>query len=224
MRIRVLIADDQAMVRAGLRLILESQPDMEVVAEAADGDVAVEAAARHSPDVVLMDVRMPRMDGIEATRRLTSQCSARVLVLTTFDVDEYVFKALQAGASGFLLKESSPEQLISAIQLVAGGDALVMPSRTRRLIEAHYRPSGVGRPAAIKTLTAREAEVLIEVAGGLDNGAIGEKLHVSEATVRTHVTHILSKLEARSRVQAVVMAYESGLVVPALREKDADTL
>jgi DNA-binding NarL/FixJ family response regulator len=217
MSIRVLIADDQAMVRAGLRLILESQPDMEVVAEAADGEEAVSAAVRHSPDVVLMDVRMPRMDGIEATRRLTTERSARVLVLTTFDVDEYVFKALQAGASGFLLKESSPEQLISAIQLVAGGDALVMPSRTRRLIEAHYRPSGVARPAPIKTLTAREVEVLIEVAGGLDNGAISEKLHVSEATIRTHVTHILSKLEARSRVQAVVMAYESGLVVPASR-------
>ena len=220
MSIRVLIADDQAMVRAGLRLILESHPDMEVVAEAADGEEAVAAAGRHSPDVVLMDVRMPRLDGIEATRRVTTERSARVLVLTTFDVDEYVFKALQAGASGFLLKESSPEQLISAIQLVAGGDALVMPARTRRLIEAHYRPSGVTRPAAIKTLTAREAEVLIEVAGGLDNGTIGEKLHVSEATVRTHVTHILSKLEARSRVQAVVMAYESGLVVPASRARD----
>lgn len=217
MSIRVLIADDQAMVRAGLRLILESQPDMEVVAEAADGEEAVAAAVRHSPDVVLMDVRMPRMDGIEATRRLTTERSARVLVLTTFDVDEYVFKALQAGASGFLLKESSPEQLISAIQLVAGGDALVMPARTRRLIEAHYRPSSVARPAAIGSLTSREAEVLIEVAGGLDNEAISEKLHVSEATVRTHVTHILSKLEARSRVQAVVMAYETGLVVPASR-------
>jgi DNA-binding NarL/FixJ family response regulator len=221
MSIRVLIADDQAMVRAGLRLILESRPDMEVVAEAADGEEAVAAARRHSPDVVLMDVRMPRLDGIEATRQIISELrSTRVLVLTTFDVDEYVFKALQAGASGFLLKESSPEQLISAIQLVAGGDALVMPSRTRRLIEAHYRPSGVARPAAIKTLTTREAEVLIEVASGLDNVAIGEKLHVSEATVRTHVTHILSKLEARSRVQAVVMAYESGLVVPASRATD----
>jgi DNA-binding NarL/FixJ family response regulator len=221
MSIRVLIADDQAMVRAGLRLILESRPDMEVVAEAADGEAAVAAARRHSPEVVLMDVRMPRLDGIEATRQIISELrSTRVLVLTTFDVDEYVFKALQAGASGFLLKESSPEQLISAIQLVAGGDALVMPARTRRLIEAHYRPSGVARPPAIKTLTAREVEVLIEVASGLDNGAIGEKLHVSEATVRTHVTHILSKLEARSRVQAVVMAYESGLVVPASGAKD----
>jgi len=218
MSIRVLIADDQAMVRAGLRLILESRHDMEVVAEAADGEEAVAAAVRLSPDVVLMDVRMPRMDGIEATRQLTSELSARVLVLTTFDVDDYVFKALQAGASGFLLKESSPEQLISAIQLVAGGDALVMPARTRRLIEAHYRPSSVARPAAIESLTPREVEVLIEVAGGLDNWAIGEKLHVSEATVRTHVTHILSKLDARSRVQAVVMAYESGLVVPASRE------
>ena len=221
MSIRVLIADDQAMVRAGLRLILESHPDMEVVAEAADGEEAVAAAVRLSPDVVLMDVRMPRLDGIEATRQIISELrSAKVLVLTTFDVDDYVFRALQAGASGFLLKESSPEQLISAIQLVAGGDALVMPARTRRLIEAHYRPSGVARPAAIESLTPREAEMLIEVAGGLDNGAIGEKLHVSEATVRTHVTHILSKLEARSRVQAVVMAYESGLVVPASRERD----
>ena len=221
MSIRVLIADDQAMVRAGLRLILESHPDMEVVAEAADGEEAVAAAVRLSPDVVLMDVRMPRLDGIEATRQIISELrSAKVLVLTTFDVDDYVFRALQAGASGFLLKESSPEQLISAIQLVAGGDALVMPARTRRLIEAHYRPSGVARPAAIESLTPREAEMLIEVAGGLDNGAIGEKLHVSEATVRTHVTHILSKLEARSRVQAVVMAYESGLVVPASRARD----
>src|SRR5438034_10474595 len=219
MSIRVLIADDQAMVRAGLRLILESRPDMEVAAEADDGQEAVAAAGRHSPDVILMDVRMPRLDGIEATRQISAEPhSARVLVLTTFDVDEYVFRALQAGASGFLLKESSPEQLISAIQLVAGGDALVMPSRTRRLIEAHYRPSGVARPAAIESLTPREVEVLIEVAGGLDNWAIGEKLHVSEATVRTHVTHILSKLDARSRVQAVVMAYESGLVVPASRE------
>ena len=173
MSIRILIADDQAMVRAGLRLILESHHDMEVVAEAADGEEAFAAAVRHSPDVVLMDIRMPRMDGIEATRRLTTERSARVLVLTTFDVDEYVFKALQAGASGFLLKESSPEQLISAIELVAGGDALVMPARTRRLIEAHYRPSGVARPAAIKTLTSRETEVLIEVAGGPDNATIG---------------------------------------------------
>lgn len=222
MSIKVLIADDQAMVRAGLRLILEGHPEMEVVGEAADGEEAVAAAGRHSPDVVLMDVRMPRLDGIEATRRLTSELrSARVLVLTTFDVDEYVFKALQAGASGFLLKESSPEQLIAAIHLVAGGDALVMPVRTRRLIEAHYRPVGGPRPAAVESLTSREAEVLIEVAGGLDNRAIGEKLHVSEATVRTHVTHILSKLDSRSRAQAVVMAYESGLVVPASRGRDS---
>jgi DNA-binding NarL/FixJ family response regulator len=215
-RIKVLIADDQAMVRAGLRLILERHPEMEVVAEAADGEEAIAAAGRHSPDVVLMDVRMPRLDGIEATRRLTSEPHpAKVLVLTTFDVDENVYKALQAGASGFLLKESSPEQLIAAIHLVAGGDALVMPVRTRRLIEAHYRPSGAAQPAVVQSLTSREVEVLIEVASGMDNGAIGEKLHVSEATVRTHVTHILSKLDARSRAQAVVMAYESGLVVPA---------
>lgn len=218
MSIKVLIADDQAMVRAGLRLILEGHPEIEVVAEAADGEEAIAAVGRYAPDVVLMDVRMPRLDGIEATRRLTSEPrSAKVLVLTTFDVDENVFKALQAGASGFLLKESSPEQLIAAIHLVAGGDALVMPVRTRQLIEAHYRPSGAARPAVVESLTSREVEVLIEVASGLDNGAIGEKLHVSDATVRTHVTHILSKLYARSRAQAVVMAYESGLVVPASR-------
>ena len=224
MSIRVLIADDQAMVRAGLRLILESHPGMEVVAEAADGEEAIAAAARHSPDVVLMDIRMPRMDGLEATRRLISEeRGARILVLTTFDVDEYVFKALQVGAAGYLLKESSPEQLIAAIGLVAGGDALVMPRRTRALIEAHYRPSSVTKSPEIKSLTAREAEVLIEVARGFDNPAIAEKLHVSEATVRTHVGHIMGKLDARSRAQAVVMAYESGLIVPATQRRDDST-
>jgi DNA-binding NarL/FixJ family response regulator len=224
MSIRVLIADDQAMVRAGLRLILESHPGMEVVAEAADGEEAIAAAARHSPDVVLMDIRMPRMDGLEATRRLVSEeRGARILVLTTFDVDEYVFKALHVGAAGYLLKESSPEQLIAAIELVAGGDALVMPRRTRALIEAHYRPSSVTKSPQINSLTAREAEVLIEVAHGFDNPAIAEKLHVSEATVRTHVGHIMSKLDARSRAQAVVMAYESGLIVPATQRRGDST-
>ncbi len=220
MNIRVLIADDQAMVRAGLRLILESHSDMDVVGEAADGEEAVAAAARHSPDVVLMDIRMPRLDGIEATRQLVAkQPSSRVLVLTTFDVDEYVYKALRVGAAGFLLKESSPEQLVATIRLVAGGEALVMPGRTRALIEAHYRPSAVTSSPRVNSLTAREVEVLIEVARGFDNPTIAEKLHVSEATVRTHVGHIMGKLDARSRVQAVVMAYESGLIVPAAQPR-----
>jgi DNA-binding NarL/FixJ family response regulator len=213
--IRVLVADDQAMVRAGLRLILEGQPDIEVVGEAADGEEAQVAARRDHPNVVLMDIRMPRLDGIAATRQLIEHDPAlRVLVVTTFDADQYVFEALRAGASGFILKDSSPEQLVAAVRLIAAGDALLAPARTRRLIETQVRPQPSVETALIGTLTDREREVLVLMARGLDNGQIAAQLFVSEATVRTHVGHVLSKLEARSRVQAVVVAYESGLVRP----------
>jgi DNA-binding NarL/FixJ family response regulator len=211
---RALVCDDQAMVRAGIRLILESQPDIEVVGEAADGEQAVAAARRLSPDVVLMDIRMPRLDGIEATRRICSQdpCPA-VIVLTTFGADEYVYAALRAGASGFMLKDAAPEQLVATLRLAVLGDALVTPLRTRALIERHARPAG-GAATAIDDLTPRETEVLVLIARGLDNGEMGGRLHLSEATIRTHVAHILAKLQAHSRVQAVVAAYESGLVQP----------
>ena len=213
--IRVLVADDQAMVRAGLRLILEGQPDIEVVGEAADGEDAQVAVRRDRPDLVLMDIRMPRLDGIAATRRLIEHHPAlRILVVTTFDADHYVFEALRAGASGFILKDSSPEQLVAAVRLIAAGDALLAPARTRRLIEAHIRPQASFDTGLISTLTDREREVLVLMARGLDNGQIAAELFVGEATVRTHVGHVLSKLNARSRVQAVVVAYESGLVRP----------
>jgi DNA-binding NarL/FixJ family response regulator len=213
--IRVLVADDQAMVRAGLRLILESQPDIEVVGEAVDGEDALVAARRDRPEVVLMDIRMPRLDGLAATRKMIDQHPAlRVLVVTTFDADQNVYEALRAGASGFILKDSSPEQLVAAIRLIAAGDALLTPARTRRLIESQVRPSPSVDGTLVGTLTDREREVLVLMARGLDNGQIGGALFVSEATVRTHVGHVLSKLDARSRVQAVVVAYESGLVRP----------
>ncbi|HEV2030189.1 MAG TPA: response regulator transcription factor [Candidatus Dormibacteraeota bacterium] len=213
--IRVLVADDQAMVRAGLRLILEGQADIEVVGEAADGEEAQVAARRDHPNVVLMDIRMPRLDGIAATRKLIEHDpTLRVLVVTTFDADQYVFEALRAGASGFILKDSSPEQLVAAVRLIAAGDALLAPARTRRLIEAQVRPQPSVDATHVGTLTDREREVLVLMARGLDNSQIAEQLFVSEATVRTHVGHVLSKLDARSRVQAVVVAYESGLVRP----------
>ena len=213
--IRVLVADDQAMVRAGLRLILESQPDIEVVGEAADGEEAQHGARRHRPDVVLMDIRMPRLDGISATRLLIDHDpSIRVLMVTTFDTDQNVFEALRAGASGYVLKDSSPEQLVAAVRLIAAGDALLAPARTRRLIESQVRPRPAAETSAVARLTEREREVLVLMARGLDNQQIGADLHVSEATVRTHVGHVLAKLDARSRVQAVVAAYESGLVRP----------
>ena len=210
--IRVAIADDQAMVRAGFRLIVQSQKDMQVAGEAADGQEAVELVRRERPDVVLMDVRMPRMDGIEATRHIAG--IARVVILTTFELDEYVFDALAAGASAFLLKAAPPEDLIRAIRVVAEGDALLAPSITRKLIEEFAkRPEpALRKPKQLDSLTEREREVLAEVARGLTNSEIAARLHVSETTVKTHVAHMLDKLQLRDRVQAVILAYEVGLV------------
>ncbi len=216
MTIRTVIADDQALVRAGFRMILDAEEDFEVVAEAADGGEAVTAVRRHRPDVVLMDVRMPRMDGLEATRRiLDGGAVCRVILLTTFDLDEYVYAALRAGASGFLLKDVSPEQLVASIRLIVAGDAILAPSITRRLVERFARPSTPpAPPAGLASLTDREREVLLLIARGLSNAEIAARLHLGEATVKTHVDRILSKLQLRDRVQAVVVAYESGLVRP----------
>ncbi len=213
--IRVLIADDQALVRGGFRLILEAQKDMEVVGEAADGREALALARELTPDVVLMDIRMPELDGLEATRRLLADDVApRVLMLTTFDEDEYVYDAMKAGASGFLLKDIRSEQLAEAVRVVAAGDALLAPAITRRLIQEFVRrpPPGSGPPAELSKLTERELEVLKVIARGLSNAEIASTLFLSETTVKTHVTHVLAKLSLRDRVQAVVLAYESGLV------------
>src|SRR5262249_7253811 len=217
--VRVLIVDDQALVRTGFRMILEAEPDLEVVGEAADGLDALTQARSLTPDVVLMDVRMPEVDGIEATRRLLAAdgATAKVVMLTTFDMDEYVYEALRAGASGFLLKDVPPEQLIAGIRAVATGDALLAPSVTRRVIEEFVRrpPDSVRTPPErLSELTARELEVLQLIARGLSNAEIATELFVSETTVKTHVAHVLMKLELRDRVQAVVLAYESGLVQP----------
>ena len=215
--IRVLIADDQALVRGGFRMILEAQKDIEVVGEASDGREALAQARELDPDVVLMDIRMPELDGLEATRRLVSgNGSARVLMLTTFDLDEYVYAAMKAGASGFLLKDVRPEQLAEAVRIVAAGDSLLAPAITQRLIAEFVRrpPPGSGAPTELSELTERELEVLKLIARGLSNGEIASALFVSEATVKTHVTHVLTKLKLRDRVQAVVLAYESGLVHP----------
>jgi DNA-binding NarL/FixJ family response regulator len=215
--VRVLVADDQSLVRAGFVKLLEPEAGLMVVGEAGDGREAVEAAARVRPDVVLMDIRMPRMDGIEATRRIRAGTSgARVLILTTYDLDEYVFDALKAGASGFLLKDAPADQLIAGIALVAAGDALLAPAVTRRLIEEFARrpvprPEG---PEELAALTAREREILTLIAGGLTNGEIAAHLVLGESTVKTHVGNILMKLDLRDRVQAVVLAYETGLVTP----------
>ncbi len=216
MSIRVLIADDQSLVRAGFRLVLENHPDMEVVGEASNGREAVYSAGRLAPDVVLMDIRMPELDGIAATREITARDQARVLVLTTYDLDEYVYDALQAGASGFLLKDTPPEQLADGIRAVAGGEALLAPTVTRRLIEEFTRVgrSPRARPPELDELTPRELEVLTLLAGGLSNAEIAAELVLGETTVKTHVTHVLGKLGLRDRVQAVVLAYESGLVTP----------
>ena len=217
MSTRVLIADDQALVRAGFRKLLESSPDVEVVGEAADGREAVDQARRLLPTVVLMDIRMPRMDGIEATRRLMSGGdAARVLILTTFGLDDYVYDALRAGASGFMLKDAPPEELLAAIEVVARGDALIAPAVTRSVIEEFVRRSPAPSPPApvLDELTAREREVLALLARGLSNAEIAERLVVSDGTVKTHVAHVFSKLGLRDRVQAVILAYESGVITP----------
>jgi DNA-binding NarL/FixJ family response regulator len=218
MTIRVLLCDDQALVRGGFRMILEARPDLEVVGEAEDGLQAVELAGQTEPDVILMDVRMPNIDGVEATRRIVERGSgARVIVLTTYDLDEYVYDAIRSGASAFLLKDVQPTQLVDAIRIVAAGDALLAPSVTRRLLDRFARslPSRQPAPASLSTLTEREVEVLRLLASGLSNAELSERLFVSEATVKTHVSSLLRKLEVRDRVQAVILAYEAGLVRPA---------
>jgi DNA-binding NarL/FixJ family response regulator len=213
--ISIILVDDQELVRTGFRMVLEAQPDMTVVGEAADGLEAVELAQQHRADVMVMDVRMPRLDGVEATRRI---CAAgdlpRILMLTTFDLDEYAFAGLAAGASGFLLKDTPPQELLFAIRAVHAGDSVVAPSTTRRLIDrfAPLLPAGDSPPSGLAELTEREREVLVLVAGGLSNAEIATRLFLSEATVKTHVGRILTKLGLRDRVQAVVLAYETGLV------------
>jgi DNA-binding NarL/FixJ family response regulator len=213
----VLIADDQALVRVGLRKILDNEPELTVVGEAEDGEDAVAAVRKLRPDVVLMDIRMPVLDGIEATRRITSaQPSTHVLILTTFGLDGYVYDALRAGASGFMLKDAPPEEIAAAVRIVAGGDALLAPAVTRAVIEefARHRPAPVKSPTALDDLTRREREVLDLLAHGLSNPEICKQLVISEATTKTHVARILQKLQLRDRVQAVIYAYEHGLVTP----------
>jgi DNA-binding NarL/FixJ family response regulator len=213
--IRVLVADDQAMIRAGFRRLLADEADIDVVAEAENGLEAVEKAGRFAPDVVLMDIRMPHLDGIEATRRIVAaNAAARVLVLTTFDLDEYVYEALRAGASGFVLKDEPPEQLLAAIRTVAGGDALLSPAVTRRVIERFARLPEPAPRKELDGLTSREREIFRLLANGLSNAEIGRELFISETTVKTHVTHVFQKLNVRDRVQAVVLAYRTGLVGP----------
>lgn len=213
MTIRVIVADDQAMVRAGFRLLLSGEPDLEVVGEASNGLEAVDKTRRMRPDVVLMDIRMPELDGLEATRRiLASGDGTRVLVLTTFDLDEYVFEALRSGASGFVLKDDPPEQLLAAIRVVAEGDALLSPAVTQRVIRRFTR---LGRPAAppgFSELTERERDVFRLIARGYSNREIGDELFISATTVKTHMTHVLQKLHLRDRVQVVVLAHEAGLL------------
>ena len=215
MTIRILVADDQSMVRAGFRMLLSGEPDIEVVAEAANGVEAVDSAARFHPTVILMDIRMPELDGLEATRRiLAADDSARILILTTFDLDEYVYEALRAGASGFVLKDDPPEQLLAAIRVVAGGDALLSPAITKRVIRQFARIPQPAPPRGLEDLTERELDVFRLVARGLSNAEIGRELYISDTTVKTHITHILQKLNLRDRVQAVVLAYENGLFAP----------
>jgi len=218
MSIRILIADDQAVVRSGFRAILEDEPDLEVIGDAADGVAAVELARRRKADVVLMDIRMPRLDGLEATRRLAGagvEEPIDVIVVTTFDLDDYVFGALRAGAAGFLLKDASPETLLAAIRAVAAGQGLIAPEVTRRLI-SHFAASAPDptRRHELERLSEREREVLLEIAQGRSNGEIARRLFIEEATVKSHVSSILLKLDLHSRVQAVILAYESGLVSP----------
>jgi len=216
--IRVLIADDQELVRTGFRVILNAEPDLEVVGETSDGREPIEAVSSLRPEVVLMDIRMPNLDGIEATRRIAKgERSPRVLILTTFDLDEYVYEALRAGASGFLLKDAGADELLHAVRVVAAGEALLAPSITRRLIEDYARrPPAREQPAAFAELTPRELEVLRLIARGLSNGDIARELVVGDATVKTHVARIFAKLDLHDRAQAVVLAYESGLVQPGI--------
>jgi DNA-binding NarL/FixJ family response regulator len=212
MTIRVLVVDDQSMVRAGFRLLLANEPDLVVVAEASNGLEAVAQAARFHPDVILMDIRMPQLDGLEATRRiLAADPAARVLVLTTFNLDEYVYEALRAGASGFVLKDDPPEQLIAAVRTIAGGEALLSSAVTRRVIEHFTQLHRQPPPAAVESLTAREMEVFGLITRGLSNAEIGAELFISDTTVKTHVTRLLQKLDLRDRAQAIVLAYQTGL-------------
>jgi DNA-binding NarL/FixJ family response regulator len=218
--IRVGVVDDQALVRSGFAVLLRSADGIDVVGEGSDGREAVELARRTRPDVMLMDIRMPEMDGLEATRRITSDdatASTRVLILTTFDLDEYVFEALRAGASGFLLKDTLPDELLAAVRVIAGGEALLAPKVTRRLIEqfVQQRPAAAGAPhPGLASLTEREREVLGAVARGLSNAEIADELFMSHSTAKTHVSRLLTKLDARDRAQLVMLAYEAGVVVP----------
>ena len=212
MTIRVLVVDDQAMVRAGFRMLLRDEPDIEVVAEASNGLEAVAQAARVRPHVVLMDIRMPELDGLEATRRIIgSDPSARILILTTFDIDEYVYRALRAGASGFVLKDDPPEQLIAAVRTVAAGDALLSPSITKHVIAQFTRVHQQAPPKAVESLTTRELDVFRLITKGYSNAEIGRELFISDTTVKTHVTRLLQKLDLRDRAQAIVLAYQTGL-------------
>ncbi len=216
--IRVLLVDDQPLVRAGLETLLDEEADIEVVGDATNGEEAITAVAELIPDVVLMDIRMPVLDGLEATRRIAKlKSEARIVILTTFDLDEYVFQALRAGASGFLLKDAPADEIVRAVRVAASGDALLAPSITRRLIERFSGQTAQGVTSQLRWLTEREREVLLLMARGLNNSEIATRLFLGETTVKTHVAHVLDKLELRDRVQAVVLAYESGLVEPGLR-------
>jgi DNA-binding NarL/FixJ family response regulator len=219
--IRVLIADDQALIRAGFRMLLEAEPDIEVVGEAANGLETIGSVHRLEPDLVLMDIRMPVLDGIEATRRLVAESdgSVRILILTTFDLDEYVYEGLRAGASGFLLKDTPPEELVAAIRVVAAGDGLLSPSVTRRVIQEFAGRPRANPPKELEDLTARELQVLKLIARGLSNAEIAKTLFLGETTVKTHVARVLMKLQLRDRVQAVVLAYESGIVQPGASDE-----
>ena len=212
MTIRVLVVDDQSMVRAGFRLLLADEPDIEVVADASNGLEAIAQAARFHPNVILMDIRMPELDGLEATRRiLAGDPAARVLILTTFDLDDYVYEALRAGASGFVLKDDPPEQLIAAVHTIAAGDALLSPAVTKRVIQHFTRLNRHAPPRVFESLTTRELDVYRLITRGLSNAEIGRELFISETTVKTHVTRLLQKLDVRDRAQAIVLAYQSGL-------------
>ena len=212
MTVRVLVVDDQSMVRAGFRLLLADEPGIEVVAEAGNGLEAVAQAARFRPDVIMMDIRMPELDGLEATRRiLAADSAARILILTTFDLDDYVYEALRAGASGFVLKDDPPEQLIAAVRTIAGGEALLSPAITKRVIQHFTRLHRQAPPRAVDSLTSREMEVFGLITQGLSNAEIGQKLFISDTTVKTHVTRLLQKLDLRDRAQAIVLAYQTGL-------------